>query len=560
MEAKTSSSWTTAVLLITAFFVVVPLISRAQEGNAMCIPTIPVCKCMEIMKDGKCVGGMNKFKCFCQETENGYMSSGECVAGSICKTTGTSDGKGPDQGMSKLGEILGKLMEALKGKDGGGGSPPPPGTPPGGQGCTTMQPTGDKERALTDPMCYYLDPTLEEKTDPSGGLVATPTEGQAPLTVYFAFTNGTAGCGTPALALDFGDGKAAEPQQVHPETTCNGISETTQHVFTTEGQYAVRLKKISTDEVRGGVNLTVTPGDGTTTPAVGNNPTGVSTNIGSTAGTGGTNSNISASSFVTPLTNLTNSGTVNSGRTGGSSALLDFTPAGSASTGGSNFGGPEAKLNFNTPQSIVQSIIAKNLPPGAYGDVRIMENGTTIIAGVREGNTEVAGFFGTKTSAGQSTSAVARLCTNRPWASNFLSFIIPPTFFDTLCSWRGYTVGAQTQTTTPTTIQTGAKPATTKTQIGGSKSGTTSAPTNGAKVDIWASPATVPLGARTSIFWSSQGTTECIETSPDGSFTHNSLKGGASTVPLTSPTTYTISCLASDGSHVVDSVTVQMAI
>jgi hypothetical protein len=71
----------------------------------------------------------------------------------------------------------------------------------------------------------------------------------------------------------------------------------------------------------------------------------------------------------------------------------------------------------------VQSIIAKSLPPGAYGDVKILSNGTTIIAGVRDSNSEVAGFFGSNSTNGQ--SAVAKLCTNRPWASNFLSYVVP---------------------------------------------------------------------------------------------------------------------------------------
>jgi hypothetical protein len=79
-------------------------------------------------------------------------------------------------------------------------------------------------------------------------------------------------------------------------------------------------------------------------------------------------------------------------------------------------------------------------------------------------------------------------------------------------------------------------------------------------VDIWAVPAAVPLGARTTIFWNTQGVTNCTETSPDGSFNQNSLSGGAATVPITGATTFSISCDAPDGSHVTGYVVVNLAI
>ncbi|MBP9757815.1 MAG: hypothetical protein KBD06_04395, partial [Candidatus Pacebacteria bacterium] len=161
-------------------------------------------------------------------------------------------------------------------------------------------------------------------------------------------------------------------------------------------------------------------------------------------------------------------------------------------------------------------------------------------------------------------SAVSTMCINRPWSKNFLSYIIPPSFFDSLCTWRGYAVGGATTTTKPVTpaapITNGTvKTTVTKTTGATTSKATTTAPIT-AKVDIWASPTTVPLGARTSIFWNTQGVTECIETSPDGSFTQTSLKGGASTVPLTAPTTFTISCVAPNGAHITDSVVVQIAL
>jgi hypothetical protein len=79
------------------------------------------------------------------------------------------------------------------------------------------------------------------------------------------------------------------------------------------------------------------------------------------------------------------------------------------------------------------------------------------------------------------------------------------------------------------------------------------------RVDIWAVPTSVPLGARTTIFWNTENVANCTETSPDGSFKQNSLSGGASTVPLTEATTYTISCLDSQQNPQTDYVTVTIS-
>ncbi len=569
-------------LFIGALMLSLPFLSSAaqMDADAMCLPYVKQeCGCGMELKGTppKCMPGPNKLMCPCSDTTSGFTTSGKCVATFKCQAMSTSDGK-LDQGMAKLGEMLGKLMEMMKKQEGGGGSGggSPTTDPYAGMGCTTMQPTGTKSLADQNPMCYYydsrMDPTVQNPTtdpnaiDPSGGLVATPTDGAAPLNVVFAFTNGTSGCGTPTLLIDFGDGKS-EQQPTRSGTTCSGMQETAQHTYSTAGQYAARLKSASTGEVRGGVNITVGAGTATTNEnPQPNSTTGTSVNTGggSTEGsnTGGTLftgtsiSNLGKTLFNTPLNTLGESGTVSSGGTGTSNGgSLTGT---SVSTGGGTQEG--AALNFNTPQTIVQSIIQKNLPPGAYGDVKILANGTTIIAGVREKNSEIAGFYGTTATTG--ASGVAKLCSNRPWASNFLSFIIPATFFDSLCSWRGYAVGKAAVTPpTPAPTTSTFKPTTVKTTVGGTKTGTaTTTPAVEARVDIWASPSTVPLGARTSIFWNTQGVTECIETSPDGSFSHTSLKGGASTVPLTSATTFTISCIAPNGAPVTDSITVQMAL
>jgi hypothetical protein len=200
------------------------------------------------------------------------------------------------------------------------------------------------------------------------------------------------------------------------------------------------------------------------------------------------------------------------------------------------------------------------LTPGLSGDIKTLTSGGTILAGNVDtgGNSTVAGFYGSDTFGGQPQGVIAGLCQNRPWASSFLSYVIPPGFFDSLCSLRGYTVGTPqpVQQSTVTVTQTPAKPVVTTTPA----TTTEQTPTVPPKVDIWASPATVSLGARTSIFWTSQGVTNCTETSPDGNFSQQSLQGGASTAPITAATVFTISCLAPDGSHVTDNVTVNLAI
>lgn len=538
------------LMLMTAlifFSVAVPAISHAQSGiNAQCLAVwvyeLP-CGTPEI-KNGVPTGRVGGQGCPCQEPSPVGPVPGLCVAPLKCKAMSApgEGGKGNalDQGMSKLGEILGKLMEALKPKDGGGGggggSPPP-----GGEGCMTLQPTGDKATADASPNCYYY----QEITDPFGTdslpdgpasvLSAYPTNGTPPLLVTFSYTNGYSGCNTPAMTMEFGDGES-ESLQVYPGNLCVGIPENKEHTYTATGTFAVRLKNAATGVVRGGVTITVASENYGGT----NTGTGTGTETGAETVNTDTTSNITGTSFISPLNTIGTSGSVQNTGTGS---------------------GTGAALNFNTPQSIVQSIVQKNIQPGAYGDVKILDNGTTIIAGVRNSNSETAGFFGLSGSNTQGQSTVARLCTSRPWTTNFLSFIIPASFFDTLCKWRGYTPG--TQPAQPTTTVAPKNTTTTKTPT---KNTTTTQPATSSttavqpRVDIWASPATVPLGARTSIFWNTQGVTSCLQTSPDGSFSQNSLRGGASTVPLTAATTFTISCIGEDGKPYTDNVIVRIAL
>lgn len=200
------------------------------------------------------------------------------------------------------------------------------------------------------------------------------------------------------------------------------------------------------------------------------------------------------------------------------------------------------------------------MPPGGLrGDINARPTGATVFGGSRDtqGNVEVAGFYGASTFGGQgSQGLVGAWCRSRPWASNFLSKIITPTFFDNICKARGYQVGAPPPAPA-VVLQQVKKP---KTTTATSTVATSTTPEVPPKVDIWAVPASVPLGGRTSIFWNTQGVANCTETSPNGGFNQNSLSGGAATQPITAATTFSISCLAPDGSHVTGSVTVNLKI
>ncbi len=208
---------------------------------------------------------------------------------------------------------------------------------------------------------------------------------------------------------------------------------------------------------------------------------------------------------------------------------------------------------------------------GASGEIRVLPNGVTVIVNTQNtpGNSVVAGFLGTEATGGaQPQGIVATWCRTRPWATNFLSLLIPPTFFDNLCGIRGYRVGTSPAGVPPAQGKVGSQVTLTQKKIPAQPAGATSTSpvyqpipqSPPMRVDIWATPAAVPLGSRTTIFWTSKNAASCVEASPDGNFSHNTLSGGGATVPLAGPTTFTISCMAPDGTHATDYVTVNLTI
>ena len=199
---------------------------------------------------------------------------------------------------------------------------------------------------------------------------------------------------------------------------------------------------------------------------------------------------------------------------------------------------------------------------GVSGNVVITDRGATVIVSRQGTSSTVAGFYGSESTGGATaqTGMVASWCRARPWANNFLRYIIPATFFDSLCTLRGYQVGIDAPTRSPglNTTNIRPNPSTSFTSTPVLQGSTTKPIYTGPKpqVDIWAIPASTKLGSRTTVFWTAKNVTSCVESSPDGNFAQNTLSGGAATVALSGPTTFTISCNALDGTHPVDYVTV----
>ncbi|MEK7601144.1 MAG: hypothetical protein AAB480_01240 [Patescibacteria group bacterium] len=204
-----------------------------------------------------------------------------------------------------------------------------------------------------------------------------------------------------------------------------------------------------------------------------------------------------------------------------------------------------------TTRTILTQGVQGGLMSGIRGDMQVLGNGVTILAASvdAQGNSSTAGFYGASSVTGQPVSTIVNLCKGRPWSKHMLSYALPPTFFDSLCIMRGYSVG---------TAQAAA-PSVKIVQKIATSSATTTPPVLPPKVDIWAVPASVPLGSRASVFWTSQGVKDCTITSPDGAFSQAAPSGSASTVALTKTTTFTISCTAPDGKPVNKSVTVNLS-
>jgi PKD repeat protein len=335
-------------------------------------------------------------------------------------------------------------------------------------------------------------------SNPSGiGLTATPTSGNAPLTVQFSGNvPGT------SYTLNFGDGsapvggvKSIDCTSANPNCAAGAtIAVNASYTYAQNGSYQAAVYDSSGAR------------QGTAVVTVGT--------VGTPGGDGSTSTPV-------PISTVLNSTVYYDDTTSASTLDPSQTP------------------------------LAQNATPapgqGLKGDLLSAGGGATIYATNVSGNTEVSGFFG-------SNSAPAQLCQSRPWSTNFISHIIPATFFDNLCNLAGYPTGAQQSSTVPAggsggsqSVSVAPPQQTTQPQYTGAVQ---------AAATIWARPPSVSLGGRTNIFWISQNVSSCTESSSDGNFSGSSTSGGASTVALSGPVTFTIKCLSLDGTTISNSTTV----
>lgn len=463
----------------------------------------------------------------------GPHASGMCM-GPICQATDAPglNGGNAMQGLSQLGQLLGQLLSKL-GQSSGSGSGSGSASPTGATGCTSSYYyTSNTALIGVDPCALYQQgTTCTDTTATNYGASAACTYSPDSSTSTSAASllsalNGTSGGSTS------GDTLSASP---------------------TSGSVPLPVT-FTTNPIDSTQTYTVDPGDGGTPVSLTSN--GCTSNTSSTCVYGGTYTYSAPGTFTATLEDA-------SGEQLATASVAITNPNGATSTVSlsqvlSNIGGLLAG-------SSTESASGQTSPnfPGVFGNILLDQNGATIFAATISGNnSETSGFYGSDTLNSQPQGGVAQLCQNRPWSSNFLADIIPPSFFDSLCQWGGYQVGqtqpASTAGGPQVTLTQQAQTSTTQT----SAATTTAATTTSAiapQAVIWAVPSAVPLGARTSVYWNTQGVTQCTESSPDGSFNESSLSGAAATVPLTGATTFTISCLDPNGNPVTNYVTVSIS-
>ena len=332
-------------------------------------------------------------------------------------------------------------------------------------------------------------------------LDAVPSSGPAPLTVKFTVTDTSASCPRAAISLMVGD-RSLPVTALSAASVCTGINPVSfNYVYRIPGTYRAEIANMDTKKVLQAVNIAVTPEAPYTPASVG----------------------VTTVSYGASAVNV-------------SPSLL-------------NLSGVPANTPANTAVARPATIQAST-----FGDILVSAAGVTIIGGGHDtdGRTGVSGFFGYDPALGVDPQTRARqLCNARPWGSSSATSIIPPSFFDSICNARGYKASAVSNP--PAASQNAQTPAKTATT-------TSAGPTVPPEVYIKAVPAIVKIGSRTSIFWNAVGVKSCLLTSPDGSFSGNTLKGAASTVPITADTVFSIACIKPDNSQISNSVKVKIEI
>ncbi|HEY4514051.1 MAG TPA: hypothetical protein VJH69_01870 [Candidatus Paceibacterota bacterium] len=200
------------------------------------------------------------------------------------------------------------------------------------------------------------------------------------------------------------------------------------------------------------------------------------------------------------------------------------------------------------------------IPPSTSkikSDVFVNHTGATIQAGVSdaERNIEFVAFFGANVPRlTDPENVVARHCIVRPWQNPLISYVIPYPIFDKLCNARKMIVGVPLPPPPPPPVKKAAVASAPATPTAATSTTTVIL----AKTDIWAVPATVASGERTSIFWNASGVVGCDLRGSDGIFSGDTISGSAASAPITGPTVFAISCLTADDVRVSNSVTVKV--
>lgn len=536
-------------------------------GTKYCFPG----KCVPSPKDPKCVP-CPTFTC--TDVTSGFSSTGTCVNSvpGLCKATGTSgpNGFGLDQVAKMLGDLMGKLMGQGGGKQ--DGAQPPPATNP----TYNTPPTCSLTSSTVSSTASSTTATLSWSTSgdatsasitpnvgtvsPNGSQDVTVTA-TTPYSMTVTGPGGSNYCSGTVIVLGGGDTCSGLYASLYGCDDDDDDDDDTTSTSTTASLSANPASGVAPLSVTftgnaGRPGYTINYGDGKSTPV------GCANGSCSRSGSALTINRIhvyeTAGTYVATLNRHLFSDEVECQSEGcnviASVTITVTAPASNANTTTNATGTIYNPFFQNTTPAYL-------LPAGLRGDIQILNSGGTVIAGSRDQsrNTEIAGFYGSNTFSGQPQGVVATLCRARPWSNNILSYVLPANFFDSLCIARGYQVGAVQATTTSVTVtQTRPQPIQRATTT--VPRATSTVPSVPPRVRVWAVPAAVPLGSRTSIFWTSQGVVSCTVASPDGSFSQTTLSGGASTVPLTGATTFTMSCLTADGTPVTSFVTVNLAI
>ena len=452
----------------------------------------------------------------------------------------------------------------------------------------------------------------------SAALSVVPTSGMAPLAVTFTITDTSTSCPRNGILLSAGDGSA--PVTALPATSQCGSAAPAQFTYTyaNAGTYTVAIADQSTEQVLQTVIVTV---GGATTPN--NDMTNAALSVVPTSGTAPLNVKftVTDTSSVCPRSEITLSAGDGSNPITALPATvtcIGITPAGfnytykkvgtflaeiankqtgkilqsvvvTVTPGGANIATPPLTVTPAAPTpstvNVSSSLLnltnsAGNAPvlprtkpvtaqSGTWGDIQANASGVTITASAHDtdGRTGVGGFYGYNTVPGVQPLDLARqMCVARPWGTPSATAIIPPSFYDSICTARGYKTSAATPASK---TGTGAGSATQKSSASSSSAKTSAAtsspakpaaPTVPPKVYITAVPSSVKLGSRTSIFWNAVGVKSCLITSPDGSFGARTLYGAASTVALTGETVFSIVCIKPDDSQISNFIKVKLAI